>query len=103
MSRYVAQHGPIRWSYGAVVCTVDLVDCVKTSELWRWLDPLAPFWGDFSDGDDGKGRWAFTLDNVHVLAEPVPWRGQQGFFEVDLGAENVVRRDTLTLPLFGEG
>lgn len=73
--------------YGAVVCMVDLVDCVRTSELRGRIPPDHEFWGDFSDGEDGKGRYAFKLENVRVLPEPVPWRGMQGFFEVDLGGE----------------
>jgi hypothetical protein len=80
-------HGWIRWVFGAVVCTVDLVDCVRTSELRGRIPPDQEFWGDFSDGETGKGRWAFKLENVRVLTEPVPWRGMQGFFEVALGDE----------------
>jgi activating signal cointegrator 1 len=102
IDRHIAQHGPITWAFGAVVCVVDVVDCTRTSELRRWLDPLASFWGDFSDGENCNGRWGFTLDNVRVLPQPVAWRGQQGFFEVELEGA-AVARDTATLPLFPEG
>jgi hypothetical protein len=101
MVRQVTLNGPITWAFGAVVCVVDVVDCVRTSELRRWLDPMAAFWGDFSDGEDLRGRWGFTLANVRVLPRPLPWRGQQGFFEVDLDGE-ALGRDTQTLPLFPE-
>jgi hypothetical protein len=99
IDRSIAQYGPVNWAFGAVVCVADVVDCVRTSELRRWLDPIAAFWGDFSDGAEGKGRWAFTLTNVRVLPQPVPWRGQQGFFDVDLDGI-AMARDTATLPLF---
>lgn len=67
--------------FGAVVCTAELVDCVPTSLLRGRIPPDEEFWGDFSDG-----RYAFKLRNVRLLDKPVPWRGQQGFFDVDLGA-----------------
>jgi hypothetical protein len=74
--------------FGAVVCIADLVDCVPTRDLRGRLDPAVEFWGDFSDGDEGKGRYAFRLENVRVLDRALPWRGMQGFFEVELGQAN---------------
>jgi|GEM_PF-2720491 len=73
--------------YGAVVCTADLVDCVSTSKLRGKIPAEHEFWGDFSDGEDGRGRVAFKLENVRVLAQPLAWRGMQGWFDVDLGGE----------------
>jgi hypothetical protein len=73
--------------FGAVVCTVDLVDCIPTRELRGRIDPAVEFWGDFSDGEDGAGRFAFKLENLRLLDVPLEARGMQGFFEVDLGAK----------------
>jgi hypothetical protein len=87
-----------RLAYGAVVCVVELVDCVRTSELRGKITPEEEFWGDFSDGERGWGRYAFKLANVQVLAEPLVTRGHQGFFEVEL--DGFRAPDTLTLPLF---
>jgi hypothetical protein len=69
--------------YGCVVCVADLVDCVPTSQL-RGRIGEAEFWGDFSEGDTGRGRYAFRLDNVRVLDAPKLVVGKQGFFDVDL-------------------
>jgi activating signal cointegrator 1 len=68
--------------FGAVVCIADLVGCERTEHLRGHIPPEHEFWGDFSDG-----RYAFRLKNVRLLDRPIPWRGQQGFFDVDLGAE----------------
>ena len=87
IDRYVTARGPIPWAFGAVVCTCDLVECVPTSELRGRIPADHEFWGDFSDGDEGRGRWAFRLENVRLLEQPIAWRGQQGFFEVELGAQ----------------
>jgi activating signal cointegrator 1 len=73
--------------YGAVVCTCELVDCVPTHKLRGKLDAGPDFWGDFSDGEKGAGRYAFKLENVQQLEQPVPWRGLQGFFDVQLAGE----------------
>lgn len=94
--------------FGAVVCYADLVDCVPTHELRGRIDPLVEFWGDFSDGESGAGRYAFKLENVQLLREPLKARGMQGFFEVNLGAEietaaapAPVAEQQLQLSLFG--
>jgi hypothetical protein len=90
LEEYVAKHGSVPWVFGAVVCTADLVSCVRTNELRGRIPAEHEFWGDFTDGEEGKGRYAFKLENVTMLAQPVFCRGMQGWFEVDLGAEERV-------------
>lgn len=98
---YIASHGPTPWVLGGVVCICDLVECVRTSELRGCLNAAHAFWGDFTDGEDGKGRWAFRLENVQVITPAVPWRGMQGFFEVELGAIEQSPRIQAQQNLFG--
>lgn len=74
--------GPM--AFGAVVCVVDVVDCIPTSQLRGVIPEWEEFWGDFSDGDCGAGRFAFKLRNVRVLLEPFYVRGQQGLWDVSL-------------------
>ena len=88
--------------YGAVVCVVDLVDCVATSRLRGVIPEKDEFWGDFSDGERGGGRYAFRLENVRVLSSPYPVRGQQGFFEVDVPGFEGMSAKVANLSLFGE-
>lgn len=88
-----------RLAYGAIVCVAELVDWVPTRELRGVIPSEAEFWGDFSDGEMGAGRFAFRLTNVLPLPHPVMVRGQQGFFDVPLPE---FQRDTATLSLFGE-
>lgn len=88
LDRYIATHGPISWDFGAIVCTAELVDCVPT-HLLRGRIGGAEFWGDFSDGETGAGRYAFKLENAQMLPAAIAWRGMQGFFEVDLGAQEI--------------
>ena len=90
--------------YGAVCLTADLVDCVRTSELRGKIPAREEFWGDFTDGEDGEGRFAFKLENVRVLRPAVPWRGMQGFFEVSLDGKPIAQpvKPAQSLPLFEE-
>lgn len=71
------QIGDLPLVYGAVVCTVDLVDCIPTARLNGRLSETEGFWGNF-----GPDRFAFHLENIRVLDQPLPCRGMQGFFEV---------------------
>jgi hypothetical protein len=70
--------------YGAVICIADVADCVRTSRLRGRIPDEHEFWGDFSDGERGRGRFAFKLENVRMLDPPLSWRGQLGFFDVEL-------------------
>lgn len=95
LQEFIAKHGPVPWDFGAVVCTADLVACVRTSELRGRIAPEHEFWGDFGDG-----RWAFKLENVKMLAQALPVRGMQGWFEVDLGREERAGTSAAQLGLF---
>lgn len=61
-------------------------DCLEH----QGLDGVQDLRRDISDqlpyGDWTPGHWAWQLDNVEPLTTPVPWRGRQGWFTVELTA-----------------
>jgi len=68
-------------TFGAIVGVVDLLDvwwCEATAQAPEWIwshehrDPFAQYW--------------WLLGNVRKFAEPVPFRGAQGLFNVPAGA-----------------
>lgn len=61
--------------YGAVVGTVEIVDCVPVEEIADKLTPLERALGDFS-----PGRFAWVLRNPIMLEKPIPARGRQGWW-----------------------
>jgi activating signal cointegrator 1 len=72
-----------RLSYGRIVCVVTFTASGPTSIIRQAGGDL--FWGDFRDvGDDGRDRYAFTIDDVRKI--PVNRRtvvtGRQGFFHI---------------------
>lgn len=56
--------------YGAILGTVDLIDCVDRAH------------GIGFDSTFATGPWCFVLANPRPFVQPVPYRGAQGFFEV---------------------
>lgn len=66
---------------GAAVCVVDLIDCVKTDDLYDNL----PFWRDFgvweeSFGNYERGRYAWITQEVKRFPTPIPLCGRQGLW-----------------------
>ena len=61
--------------YGAVLGTVEIVDCVPVEEIVNTLTPLERALGDFS-----PGRFAWVLRNPVMFEKPIPARGQQGWW-----------------------
>lgn len=69
--------------FGAIIGTVELVDCRPTLDAVKMRKEWQLFWGDYRDvGDDGKSRWAWELRNPVRFTKPIPCVGRQGFFEV---------------------
>ena len=61
---------------GAVIATATLAKVLTTGPaLWGWLPDDEAEYGDFS-----PGRFAWALEDVQVLPEPIPARGQQGLW-----------------------
>lgn len=67
------QHLPL----GALVAVVNLVDCRRIDNASMEISALERSYGDYTDG-----RWAWQLSNVVAFNEPIPWRGEQGLFDV---------------------
>ncbi len=67
---------------GMILCIVDLVDVQQVREVDRgvifgkMLDQKEENFGDYS-----HGRYAWKLENVRVLFEPIPCRGYQGLWD----------------------
>ena len=60
---------------GAVVGTVEIVDCVPVEDVVDSLTMQERALGDYS-----PGRWAWVLKNPVMFAEPAPARGKQGWW-----------------------
>lgn len=70
-----------RLEYGAVIGTVEIVDCVPVEEIENTLTERERILGDFS-----PGRFAWVLQNPVMFDTPIPARGQQGWWEWEVRA-----------------
>lgn len=61
--------------YGAVLGTVEIVDCVPVEEVIHTLTEQERILGDYS-----PGRFAWVLKNPVMFSEPVPASGKQGWW-----------------------
>lgn len=58
------------WSLGCIIGEVDITDCVTESSSY-WFE----------------GKYGFVLENPILYKKPIPYKGQLGFFEVDIKNE----------------
>ena len=72
----------IELAYGAVIGTVEIVDCVPVEEIMHTLTERERVLGDYS-----PGRFAWVLQNPVMFDKPVPARGKQGWWNWEGNAE----------------
>ena len=77
---------PSRIALGAIIAVVDLVDIYPTEALIGRLSGLEHYYGDYS-----PGRYAWRLDKVRRLANPVPFKGSLGLFEIPWSAAELLQ------------
>jgi len=77
---------------GAVVAVAELVACISTNDLRdllaEWPKGASRDEEDF--GDFSPGRWAWKMENVRRLADPVPAKGARGLWEWTPAARDLV-------------
>lgn len=87
--------------FGAIVAVADLADCrpTHTFALAEIETPRRPAgehgdlykWTERQMGDFSLGRFGWVLKDVRPLVKPLPWKGEQGWFDVpdDLIAQHL--------------
>lgn len=70
--------GRLRFPFGCIVAVVRLHACIRIGE--RNAPPADS--NEFAFGDYTPGRFAWCTDSLQRLAEPIPFKGAQGLFEV---------------------
>jgi activating signal cointegrator 1 len=67
---------------GAIVASTNLLNVMATEKILPTLDWLERACGDYS-----SGRFAFKLCNTKMLAEPIPAKGRQRFWDFDMNGK----------------
>lgn len=79
--------------FGAIVATASLVDCIPTERVtdrpfkdnkpWYWSGEfLYAGQDELTFGDYSPGRYAWLLEDIRILPEPVPCRGNRRIFNI---------------------
>jgi hypothetical protein len=69
---------------GHIIGRVELRDIERVENVRKELTPEESAFGDYSDG-----RFAWALENAEVFAEPIPMRGRQAVWNVDIDLSKV--------------
>ncbi len=72
---------PAELPLGVLVATARLVDVRPTEGVASTISALERRFGDYC-----PGRYAWLLEDIEPLADPIPWRGALGLFNVDIPA-----------------
>jgi hypothetical protein len=76
---------PKRIPLSAIVAVARLTKCDRTENVEQTVSALERHLGDFS-----RGRWAWFLEDVRSLPEPIPCRGALGLWTVPKKIESQI-------------
>ena len=62
---------------GAIIAVCSLTACLPTEDVWPTIEQVERIYGDYT-----AGRYAFRLENIRVLTEPVFCKGALSFWPV---------------------
>lgn len=75
---------------GSIIAKVDLIDCIEinqgTDPIYRranLINGTKIEGNEYSFGDYTPGRYAWKLDNVQILKQPIPAKGKLNLWEFD--------------------
>lgn len=68
---------PERMPLGAIVAICNLVDVKRTDEIAPVVSAIERIYGNY-----GPDRFGWILEGIRPLAEPIPYKGRQGFFNI---------------------
>ena len=80
--------GNNKFPLGAIIATVDLIDCMPTNDIkpWQFGWQIGMKTWVLTDQEKALGdflpdRYAWLLDNVQMLPEPIPAKGKLGLWK----------------------
>lgn len=81
---------------GAIIATGELADCIKITP--EYVATLSP--DELALGDYTPGRYAWKLENVKRLPEPIPAKGKQGLWNWEALLLRHKGRDSWDRPVY---
>ena len=76
----------ISMGYGSTICKCKLVDCIYMDEAF--LEQIQSNSQEFMCGEYKVGRYAWVLEDVEVLKEPIPAKGHLNIWNFEISEIN---------------
>ena len=67
------------YELGAIIGTVEIVDCIQTQELKHTISDVEVALGNYENE-----RYGWVLENPVKVDKPIPARGQQGWWNFEI-------------------
>ena len=65
-------------NYGYIICSCDLIDCVLMTD--EFINIIKQNKNEYMTGIYEVGRYAWILDNIEILKEPIKAKGKLGIW-----------------------
>ena len=94
--RCLFRHGygrPEKMHHGEIICLLTIGEIITTNEWLRRYcktSKLEKYEKEYLFGDYGPRRWAWKIEQVHILWKPVPVKGNRMMWTVPLEIEEQV-------------
>ena len=69
------------FSYGYIICKCNLVDCIYMTE--EYIENIKKNHKEYICGHYAVGRYAWVLDNVEILDNPIKAKGKLGIWNYE--------------------
>ena len=68
-------------NFGNIICSCDLVECIEMTA--EFIKKVKENENEYICGVFAIGRYAWILENIEVLCEPIPAKGHLGIWTMD--------------------
>lgn len=66
------------FKYGSIIAEAEIIDCIYMDEMF--LEKIKNNPQEYICGEYSIGRYAWILDNIKILPEPIPAKGSLGIW-----------------------
>lgn len=69
-------------NFGNIICKCNLVDCIKMTK--EYVENMKQnYYEEYICGEYSEGRYAFILENIEILKEPIKAKGSLSIWSYD--------------------
>ena len=69
-------------NYGNIICSCELVDCIEMTD--EFIQEIKKNKTEYISGEYEEGRYAWILEDIRILDEPIRAKGHLGIWNYEL-------------------